>query len=60
MAIQYIGFKFVKEGNVVYFSEGILKEGKKELDYLRLSIKLSFPKLVFEPNIGITPHSVSA
>jgi len=57
---NFLEFKFVKRGNSLYFDSRILKEGKREYDFLRLLIKLSFPKLKLEPNIGIVPDPISS
>ena len=48
-------FKFVKENNYIFFDNGILQKGASEYDYLRLLIKFEFPKIIFEPPIGISP-----
>lgn len=53
-------FKYVKENNKINFDSRILKEGKKEYDYIRLLLKLAFPKFIFYPQIGIVPNSFSA
>jgi len=56
---NFFEFKFVKERNSVYFDSRILKEGRKEYDYLRLLISIFFPKLIFEPQIGVSPKQLS-
>lgn len=52
-------FKFVKENSTVYFERSILKNEKREYDYLRLLIRLSFPKLKFDPQIAVNPTKQS-
>jgi hypothetical protein len=49
-------FKFIKEGNNISFDPRIKTTGKNEYDYLRLLLRVSFPRMLFSPPIGIIPE----
>lgn len=50
-------FKYVKDGNMIFFDNRILNDSKSEYVHLRLLIRLSFPKFVFDPPVGILPNN---
>lgn len=57
---KILEFKFVKEGYSITFDSNILETGRSEYDFLRLNLKLSFPKFTFIPKVGICPSERSS